>query len=134
VILEDVMEELAAALGTIPGLRATPFPTMKPNVPQGMVMYPTRIDYDQTFGRGMDSMEIPVVVVVGITTDLSTRKALSFYCDGKGAKSVKAALEVRTYTAMDEVQVVSVEFLEVTYNGIPYLAAEFTLNIAGQGA
>lgn len=133
-ILADVMDEIAEALGAISGLRVAAFPTAKPNPPQAIVSFPESITYDETYGRGMDRMSLPVIVVVGRTTDLSTRTAISAYCDGEGDQSIKAALESAAYTAMDVVRVESVEFDSVSYNAIEYLAALFTLDIAGQGA
>ena len=133
-ILADVMYQLANALEGIPGLQVDPHPVGKVVVPQAIVSYPTDIVFDETYSRGMDRMELNVILVVGKTIDIATRTAISAYCDGSGDQSIKAALEDGTYTAFDAVRVVRVDFDSVTYAGVEYLAALFTLDIAGQGA
>jgi len=134
VILSEVMDELANALEGIPGLQVDAHPVGTVVVPQAIVSYPTNINFDETYGRGMDRMEGNVIVVVGKTIDIATRTAISAYCDGSGDQSIKAALEGATYTALDLVRVVSAEFDSVIYAGVEYLAAMFTLDITGPGA
>jgi hypothetical protein len=71
---------------------------------------------------------------VGKAHDRSTRDRVADYCDGSGAKSIKAVVESGTYTAFDSVRVARVEFDVVTIGGIDYLAALFELDIIGDGA
>jgi hypothetical protein len=132
--LADVMDAISNRLDTIAGLRcfAYPPPTLTP--PAAVVSYPESVSFDATYARGMDRMKLPVVVVVGRPTDRSTRDNLTVYCDGSGPKSVKAVLESGTYTAFDDVRVEDVEFDVVTIGGVDYMAALFSLDIAGQGS
>jgi hypothetical protein len=133
--LDLVMDEVAAALGQITGLRmfAYPPPTVVP--PAGIVSYPERIDYDQTYGRGMDRIVgLPVVLVVGKAVDRAARDTAARWAAGSGAGSVKAVLEAATYTTCDVLTVTSCSFDVVTIAGVDYIAAMFSLDIAGQGA
>lgn len=133
-ILSDVMDQVAARLGTIPDLRVFEWPQATVSPPAVIVSYPDDYSYDRTYGRGMDQVTLPVVVVEGRPTDRSTRDRLSAYVDGSGARSFKAVLESGTYTAFDSVRVMSVEFDVVTIGGTDYMAALFSLDIAGSGA
>lgn len=133
-ILGDVMDQLATALGTISGLRVFPYPPDSLNPPAAVVSYPDTLTFDETYGRGMDRISIPVVVVVGRVSDRASRDQLSAYCNGSGDSSIKAALESSTYTACSTVRAASVDFDVVTIGGTDYMAALFTLDISGSGS
>lgn len=131
--LEAVMVELETALDQIDGLRVfTVGDKIVP--PAAFITYPAGIDFDQTYGRGSDVMELQAVVVVGRTVARETRAALAAYCAGSGDASVKAALESYSYTEAEVVTVPHVDFDVHTIAGVDYMAAIFTVNIAGQGA
>lgn len=132
--LAAVMDQVAARLDTIDGLRCFAYPQAKVSPPAAVVAYPEGITFDVTYGRGTDRMSLPVVVVVGRPTDRSTRDLLAVYCAGSGVKSAKAVLESGTYTAFDTLRVESIEFDVVPIAAIDYVAALFTLDIAGQGS
>lgn len=132
--LADVMDEIAARLNTISTLRVFPYPADAVTDPAAIVLYPDEITFDETYGRGMDRISLPVLVVLGKPHDRSTRDRVVRYCNGSGADSVKAALETGTTTAFDTIRVESIEFGIRTIGGTDYAGAEFTLDIAGRGA
>lgn len=132
--LANVMDAVSTRIDTITGLRCHPYPPGSVTPPAGIVSYPERIDFDETYGRGMDRMSLPLVLVVGKVSDRAARDALGAYCNGSGAKSVKAVLESGTYTAFDSLRVASIEFDVVSIGGVDYMAGLFTLDIAGSGA
>jgi hypothetical protein len=132
--LADVMEEVAARLGSIDGLRVFPHPADSVSPPAAIVSYPETLTYDETYGRGFDRMTLPVVVVVGKPYDRSTRDLITRYTDGSGGSSVKAALEAGTYASCDGIRVTGVEFDVVSIAGTDYVAAQFDLDIAGSGS
>lgn len=132
--LNDVMDEIATQLDTISGLRVHDHPPGSVTPPAGIVSYPDRVDFDETYGRGMDRIRnLPVVVVVGKATDRTARTRINGYASATGASSVKAVLEAGTYTSFSTIRVASVEFDVVTIGTIDYIAAMFALDIAGQG-
>jgi hypothetical protein len=131
--LAAVMQAVADRLTTISGLRCFAYPEAQLSPPGAVVLYPESIRFDEAYQRGMDRMRLPVLVVVGKVSDRSARDQLAAYCDGSGAASVKQVLESGTYTAFDVVTVVDVEFDVATLAGTDYLAANFTLDIAGKG-
>lgn len=133
-IVSDLMDELATQLETISGLRCFAYPPDSLTPPAAVVSYPDVINYDATYGRGSDTLTLPVMVLVGRPTDRTARDLLSAYVDGSGSKSVKAVLEAGTYTAFDSIRVASAEIDVVTIGATPYLNAEFSVEITGSGS
>jgi hypothetical protein len=133
-IVKDVMEALAGQASTIAGLRCFAYPPAKVSPPTFLVELPETVDFDGAYGRGVDSLTIPAIVLVGRAEDRASVKNLLPYVDGAGDSSIKQALEQRVYTAMDTVHVSQVELGFYTFAGIEYLGAEFTINITGSGA
>lgn len=132
--LVAVMKAVADRLDTIDGLRCHAHPVGSVTPPAAVVAFPLDLNYDQTYGRGMDRMTVPLFLVVGKASDRAAAAALGKYADGSGPRSVKAVLESGTYTAFDMVRVVDAEFDVVSIAAVDYLAATFSLDIAGQGA
>ena len=132
--LDAVMDEVAARLGEIAGLRVYSWPPGSVTPPAAVVGYPTTYRYDATYGRGQDTMSLPVVVVVGRPTDRPSRDQLAQYVAGSGPASVKTVLEGGSWSACGEVTVTGAEFDVYTLGGTDYLAAIFDLDIAGPGS
>lgn len=134
--LADVMDEIAERLRQAPSLagRTYAYPPATITPPAAIVTYPTDGKYDATYGRGMDTMAGVVVVVVGRPTERQSRDQLTKYIDGSGPESVKALLDADGYESCDVVRVAEWQTDIHTIGGIDYLAAIFSLDIAGQGA
>lgn len=133
-IVADVMQALADRLDTIAGLRVYAHPPEAINPPAAVVSYPDSIDYDQTYGRGMDRMQVPVVVLVKKLSARVARDDLTRFVDGTGPASVKAVLESGTYTAFHTIRVSTATVDVVEVAGIDYLAVTFMADITGSGA
>jgi hypothetical protein len=132
--LNAVMDDVATKLGTLTGLNvfAYPPPTITP--PAVIVSYPERVEYDQTYGRGLTRVSgLPVVVLEGKATDRSARKRIAAYVSDQGAKSVKLVLEDTASESWDDLTVASADFDVITIAGVDYIAALFTCNLACQG-
>jgi len=132
--LGAVMDDLGAALDTIPGLRVFPYWADKVTPPAAVVTWPDPLTYDTAMVRGADTAELPVYVVVGKVDARSTRDRLAQYADGSGTHSVKAAVESYAATAYDIARVNRVEFGGISIGGTEYLAATFYIDITGKGA
>lgn len=129
------MEEIAVALRTIPrlaGKRTYGYPPDSVEPPAAIVGYP-EIDFDQTYGRGMDRWTVPVHVVVSRVDDRAGRRLIGPYISGSGVSSVKAAIDGGTYTACDEATPSEASVKVVTVGGDEYLAAEFAVDVVGSG-
>jgi hypothetical protein len=133
--LADVMDEVAARLAAVDGLRPFAYPIRDPHPPSAIVAWPEQLDYDSTYVRGMDRITVPLVVVVGAPEERASRDRLADYCNGSGPRSVKAAVEnPGAGAAFDSVVVTGAVFDVYTYPAGPLLTAIFSLDIAGQGA
>lgn len=131
--IADVMTELGTAVGQITGLRVFDWPPGSVSPPAVIVGYPTDYQFDATYGRGTDTMTLPVIVVVGRATDRSTRDTIAAYVAGIGDRSIKTWLEASTHIAFDEIRVTQVEFDAYSIGGVDYLAAVFDVDLAGPG-
>lgn len=131
--LHDVMTDLASALRGIEGLNVFPFWVDRITAPAAVVAWPDPYTFDATFGRGSDSADFPVVVLVGKADAEWSAVELGAYCNGSGPRSVKAVVEAYEATAYDVATVQSVEFAVTTVGSAEYLAATFTVSIVGQG-
>jgi hypothetical protein len=129
--LGSVMDEVAVRLRTIQGLRVQAFPADSVTAPAAIITYPGDIVFDASYGRGMDTMDPQVVVLVGNVYKKSTRDLISAYAKGSGPKSIKATLEAVELSVT--LRVTGVTFEVVTIGAVEYLAARFTIEIAGQG-
>jgi len=128
--LESVCDAIEARLATITGLRVSD--GQATGTPPFAVLYwPEEVRFDETYGRGTDSITMPLAVAVGRPTDRTARSRLSDFVDGSGTSSIKAIIESGTYTAFDSIRVASVEFVMLTEKGIDYAAALFSLEIYG---
>jgi hypothetical protein len=132
--LATVADEVATVLDTIAGLRVTGHPPASISPPAGWVDYPQSLDFDETYGRGMDRIrDWQVFVVVGRATERTARDRVYEYASATGSKSVKAVLEAHTYTSLATLRVASAEFGFVDVAGVDYVGVTFHLDIAAQG-
>lgn len=133
--LAAVMDELAAELDTISGLRVYAYPPDNVAVPAAVIGYPEEITYDVSMGRGTDHMVIPIFLLVGRLTDRTARDHLAPFMAGSGASSIKGVLRAATpFVAMSSVRVASATVEVVTMANVEYLTAVFTVDVYGQGA
>jgi hypothetical protein len=132
--LSGAMDELAAALDTIDGLRTYSYAVGRINPPAALVTWPEEIIYDQAMQRGADSMTLPVLVLVGGVDARSSRDLLGAYLAGAGPYSVKAAIDGYSYIELDSARVSTAKVDTVTVADVEYLGALFDVEIFGRGA
>lgn len=131
--IDTVMTEVATRLKTIAGLRVFDHPVDEVQPPTAIVSLP-QITFDQTYGRGSDRYNMPVLFVIGKVESRAARNNMAPYVAGSGPKSVKAVLEGFTPVAFDAVRVQGVDFDVVTFGTVEFLTATFLLDIMGSGA
>jgi len=129
--VSQIRDGLAANLATISGLRTSATVPDNPNPPIAIVE-PTSVNYDTTFGRGLDEYLFKITVIAGRADDRSGQNKLDGYCNPSGSLSVKTAVE-SDKTLGGVVQNLRVSGLS-TYGSItiaetPYLAAEFAVTV-----
>lgn len=135
--VKAVAEEIAGKLDTITGLRAFGYPVDQLPLPGAVVGLPDEIAFDRTYGRGSDSITIPLWVLVGRTDERAGALELMAYLDGTGAKSVKSAVDstrTNTYSSCDDVTITTAVPGTYTYNGVDAFGAEFTVEVMGSGS
>lgn len=135
--LAAVMGELADRLDTVPLLNVYQGWPSKIVPPAAIVVYPTRVEFDQTYHgathRGPDKYELPVVVVVSRMPDEKALPDLDGYASGSGARSVKAVLESGVYTTFEAttLHVGDADFDVYRFAGVDYLAVVFGVSLMG---
>lgn len=132
--IATVMDQLGTALSGITGLRVFPYSADRVTPPAAIVGWPEPVTYDGAFRRGMDSLTLPVYVLVGRVDARSARDVLAAYLDGTGPSSVKAALDGGSYTACHTVRVATANVEALTSGGVEYLGAVFDVEITGSGS
>lgn len=131
--LATVMQEVATRLATITGLRAYGYPPDVVTPPAAVVSWPETLTYDESYARGFDHLELPVVVLVGKVSDRATQTNLGRYADGSGSASIKAVLEGGTYSSFESLRVMRVDFDVVSVAAVDHAAAIFTVDVIGKG-
>jgi uncharacterized protein DUF4082 len=131
--ISTIMQGLADALDTIPGLRAYGWPLGKVSPPAAIVAFPESITYDATYGRGSDTLRLQVVVLSGRPTERQSRDTLAGFMAGAGSASVKATLEAAAIDTVDVLRVVSADSDVYEQGGDKFLAAIFDIDIIGSG-
>lgn len=129
----DVRAGLQTALGTIDGLRvAAGFDLV--TVPAAMVGE-VEVDYDRTFGRGLDEMLFKIRVYASRASDRGGMERIDGYLEG--AASVKSALEadVTLGGACSTLRVERVEGYGVyEVANTAYVGAEFIVRVWAAGS
>ena len=129
-----VMEEVAEKLKTFTGINVFDYPIDSVTPPAGILSYPERIAYDETYGRGEDMfLGLPLYMVTDRVDSKSARIQVSEWTDPVGHNSVKKYLDKENYTSCSSVHVVNATFDTMTVAGIDYLVAVFELNVSGEG-
>lgn len=132
--VELVMDELLIPLKGIEGLRVLSQETGDINPPCAVLSLPGNIDYEGTYARGLDSMMFELAVLVGRSNERASKYKITPYCEGAGPSSIKQKMESHEYRACDTVTVKSCHFANIIEQRVGYLAAIFTIHVAGQGS
>lgn len=126
---------VAAAAGAITGLRAFGYLPDAISPPTFFVAE-VEVEYDATFGRGLDTVYLTCRLLVSHTSDRTGQKQVASYMKGAGPTSVKAAIEAeRTLGgACQDLRVQRVSGYGLyEHNGTQYYGAEWRVMIIGEG-
>lgn len=134
-IIEDVMDEIGDQLETISGLNVLPYEADDVSPPAALISLPAMINYQSTYARGINEIDILVTVLVGMVGDKVRRKEIAPFADSSGAKSVVTKLEAHngSYTAFSSIQVRTGVFAIINIAQVDWLAAIFSCHILGRG-
>jgi hypothetical protein len=128
-LISELRTGLATNLATITGLRTAATVPDNPNPPIAIIL-PQGVEYDNTFGRGMNTYTFAVTVIVGRVSERSGQNALDAYVSSTGSSSIKIAIEsdkTLNGKAFDLRVIDSRNYGELTVGEVTYLSAEFTV-------
>ena len=125
--LSAVMDGLAAlVLATGLVREAHGYPPGAVAVPSCLVDFPTEIELATTFGRGGDTLHLPVLLLAAQTLNKAGRDALSAFV--AGGADVYAAIEGPH--AWGTAHVAGASTTTVVFSGITYLALKLDVEVA----
>lgn len=134
--LSEVAVEIAERLALIDGLNAFHFQPGSISPPSAIVLNPNPgdLEYDRTYGRGLDRVTLPLVVFVGRADVRTSQELVRLYLDGSGAKSIKTALEAGPYASLHTIRVTVGGVDGYSLGGVEHLVALLDLDISGNGS
>jgi len=132
-IVMAVMKDIGNRLDTINPLRVHPYEADEISVPAGLISLPTLINYQTTYGSGVNTMTLDITVLVTKVDDRIRLEQIAPYADSEGPKAIAQVLETGTYSAFDSIQVLSSRFAIVNIAGDDYLACIFSVEVIGTG-
>ena len=131
--LAAVMNELGDALDTIDGLRVFRYPAGTVSPPAAVIAFPDSIEFETAYQRGAARITIPIALVEGDVSNRSSALRLGEYASGSGDKSVKAAIDDYSYSAIDVATVVTADFDIVTIGDTDHIGCLFEVDVIGSG-
>lgn len=134
-ILDNVADQMRAALDTVPLLRCPPWGEKASGKPAALVGWPEQINFTSTYGRGKAEIaDWPVFIIVSASPTRSGNKAMAGFLADAGSGSALVALEAGPYTACDFVHVDYAELdPDARYEGNQVLAAILHCKVVGPG-
>lgn len=94
--LSSVRTGLKTTLENISGLRTYDYVPDNVNVPAAIVEFPSEVLFDRSFQRGVESLEISVLIIVGKANDRNSQAQIEKYLAKDGPTSIKATLDADT--------------------------------------
>jgi hypothetical protein len=122
---------LATQLATIRSLRTAATVPDNPAPPVAVVV-PVNVEYDTSFGRGMDTYTFSVLLIVGRMSERSAQTTLDAYINPTGATSIKAAINADPTLggACQSARVTNmVNYGSLIVGDTEYLSADFQITI-----
>lgn len=91
---QDALETSLASVvaSAIPGVVAYDY-TAESIVEPAFMVTDVTVEFDQTFGRGLDAVTLKAIILIGRSEDREGQKKLRAFLSGSGSASLKAAIE-----------------------------------------
>lgn len=129
--IAEIKNGLATNLATISGLRTSGTIPEQVNPPVAIITFNT-VEYDSTFGRGMDMYSFTVTVIVSRADARNAQNLLDVYCAPTGTSSIKTAIELDRSlgSKANDLRVTSLSsYGNLTIGETNYFAAEFAVTV-----
>lgn len=129
--IAELKNGLATNLATITGLRTSGTIPEQVNPPIAIIVF-NNVDYDTTFGRGMDMYSFTVTVIVSRADARNAQNLLDVYCAPTGSSSIKTAIELDRSlgSKANDLRVTGLSnYGNLTIGETNYFAAEFAVTV-----
>lgn len=129
--IAELRNGIATNLATIPGLRTSGNIPDQVNPPIAIIVF-NSVEYDTTFGRGMDMYSFNVTAIVSRADARNAQNLLDVYCAPTGTSSIKTAIELDRSlgSKANDLRVTSLSnYGNLTIGETNYLAAEFAVTV-----
>jgi hypothetical protein len=130
-VLTNLKAGLATNLATITGMRTSTQIPEQPQPPVAIITLNT-INYDTTFGRGLDEYSFTVTVIVSRADGRNAQNLLDPYVASTGTLSVKSAIELDRSLGgyANDCRVTGLStYGNLTIGETNYLAAEWSVTV-----
>lgn len=105
-MIEDIREEMAAALNSIDGLRSVPYITEEIAPP--MALFDYEIEPDLVFANGAHVYTFTITVFAQRTDVVASQKLLDRLRDPSASTGVKQTLQEWSWTSIDDLRVTAI--------------------------
>ena len=129
--IAELKNGLATNLATISGLRTSSTIPEQVNPPVAIITF-NNVDYDTTFGRGLDMYSFTVTVIVSRADARNAQNLLDVYCAPTGSSSIKTAIELDRSlgSKANDLRVTGLSnYGNLTIGETNYFAAEFAVTV-----
>lgn len=129
--IADLKNGIATNLATITGLRTSGTIPEQVNPPVAIITFNT-VEYDTTFGRGLDMYSFTVTVIVSRADARNAQNLLDVYCAPTGTSSIKTAIELDRSlgSKANDLRVTGLSnYGNLTIGETNYFAAEFAVTV-----
>lgn len=129
--INEIRQGIIDNLKTVYGLRASATVPEQPNPPVAVVELASGA-YDTTFGRGLDSWQFTVTLIVGRSDNRVAQSQLDEYVASSGTRSVKQAIESNKTLGghASDVRVTNLNsYGQITLGDTTYSGAEFAVSV-----
>jgi hypothetical protein len=129
--IAEIKNGLATNLANISGLRTSGSVPEQVNPPVAIITF-NNVDYDTTFGRGLDMYSFTVTVIVSRADARNAQNLLDVYCAPTGSSSIKTAIELDRSlgSKANDLRVTGLSnYGNLTIGEINYFAAEFAVTV-----
>lgn len=132
--LDELIEGIAANLAALDGWNVSALPGGPLTAPAIQVQYPSEYSYDATYSRGVDTLVMPVLAVIGLANPRAVLEKVADLTAGDGPGSFKAAVEgAPILGGAVTAHVASVDIRTEDLQGQRLCAIEFTVQLSGPG-
>jgi hypothetical protein len=129
--INEIRQGIIDNLSTIYGLRAAAVVPEAPNPPVAIVELSSG-SYDTTFGRGLDSWQFTVTLIVGRSDNRAAQISLDEFVASSGGRSVKQAIESNKTLGgfASDCRVTNLNsYGQITLGDTTYSGAEFAVSV-----